>query len=67
MDYQIEKPSTSLTGSKGRERGLLMKTVKCPECGCDKVITEMSDTLGDGHRVCKQCLQEWYTDIDYTA
>ena len=43
-----------------------MMTTKCPECKCDEVMDEMSDTLGDGYRVCSKCKQEWYTDVDYS-
>lgn len=38
-------------------------TNKCPECGC--VVYTNKDAVGIGYRVCDQCKQEWWTDIDY--
>ena len=35
----------------------------CPECGCEEY--EHGDELGEGYRVCKDCCQEWWTDIQY--
>ena len=39
-------------------------TKACPECGCKEYIP-MTE-LGDGCRICKECKQEWWTDIDYS-
>ena len=42
-----------------------MKTCKaCPECGCKEV--KFMDSIGKGYRVCANCYQEWWIDIDYT-
>ena len=38
-------------------------TTKCPECGCDRHIR--TDELGEGYRVCFNCYQEWWTNVDY--
>lgn len=38
-------------------------TSACPECGCEEYVNE--NWLGDGFRQCKQCDQEWWTDIKY--
>ena len=35
----------------------------CPECGCREYIQE--NHLGEHSRVCKDCGQEWWTDINY--
>ena len=40
------------------------KCTKCPECGCEKFLNK--NELGNGFRNCKDCGQEWWTDIDYT-
>ena len=37
--------------------------IKCPGCGCDEYTNENS--VGEGYRVCADCFQEWWTDIDY--
>ena len=39
------------------------KCVACPECGCREYDYE--NYLGSGYRVCSECQQEWWTDIDY--
>lgn len=44
---------------------LPVKELKCPECGCKKSIHD--NFLGEGYRVCANCMQEWWTDIDYTG
>ncbi len=36
----------------------------CPECGSDAYREDRS--LGNEHRQCEKCQQEWFTDIDYT-
>ena len=36
----------------------------CPECGSQDY--EHVDYLGKGSRQCKDCGQEWWTDVDYT-
>lgn len=35
----------------------------CPECGCMEYIQE--NLVGKGYRMCKDCGQEWWTDIQY--
>ena len=42
----------------------LQKTKSCPECGCKEYLHE--NDLGNGYRVCKNCKQEWWTDVDYS-
>lgn len=37
----------------------------CPKCGNANVRKDLSDTFGRGYRVCRQCEQEWWVDIDY--
>lgn len=39
-------------------------TNSCPECG-DK-NTLHNDLLEEGYRVCKNCHQEYYINIDYS-
>ncbi len=36
----------------------------CPECGCEEFCNE--NQLGEGMRVCNNCGQDWWTDIDYS-
>ena len=36
----------------------------CPECGCQEHTH--GDQLGKGYRVCANCWQEWWKDIDYS-
>jgi hypothetical protein len=38
-------------------------TDKCPECGCSEYHYE--DIIATGYRVCRNCDQEWYTDVNY--
>lgn len=40
-----------------------IKTFACPECGSAEF--EHEDALGVGFRVCAECSQEWWTDINY--
>lgn len=40
-----------------------IKTFACPECGSAEL--EHEDALGVGFRVCAECSQEWWTDINY--
>ena len=37
----------------------------CPECGC-KESSHHDGQLGKGYRVCPNCGQEWWADIDYS-
>ena len=37
----------------------------CPECGCTESAKDFDGYLGDGFRICKNCNQDWWTDIDY--
>lgn len=39
-------------------------TKACPECGSVKYRYE--NTIGEGYRVCADCEQEWWIDIDYS-
>jgi acetyl-CoA carboxylase beta subunit len=48
----------------GKKRTVKELTTCCPECGCDLYYNE--NLLGEGYRVCRNCSQEWWTDIDYT-
>ena len=41
------------------------KCTNCPECGCLYSVHCRDDELGEGYRICNQCGQEWWTDIDY--
>lgn len=43
----------------------MLKTNKCPECGCSEYVHK--NELGEGFRMCKKCHQEWWTDIDYNT
>jgi len=36
---------------------------QCPECGCPWFGN--MNICGEGHRVCCDCHQDWWTDIDY--
>ena len=38
------------------------KTIRCPNCGCE----DFSDPLGEKYRICTDCEQEWFSDIDYS-
>ena len=38
------------------------KTTKCPKCGCE----EYSNPCGVDYKICLDCNQEWFSDIDYT-
>lgn len=40
-----------------------IKTTACPECRCADYSHK--NECGDGYRVCVECGQEWYTDINY--
>lgn len=46
---------------KGELSGVRCKA--CPECGSKKISDE--DSLAKNYRVCADCGQEWYVDIDY--
>lgn len=39
------------------------KCTKCPECGCPEYTHE--GELGEGFRICIECGQEWWTDVNY--
>lgn len=39
------------------------KAKSCPECGCKEYVNK--NIVGDGYRNCKDCGQEWWTDISY--
>lgn len=39
------------------------KCTECPECGCTEYQHECE--LGEGFRVCSDCGQEWWTNINY--
>lgn len=39
------------------------KCFKCPECGSHEYVNE--NHLGNGYRMCRDCLQDWWTDIIY--
>lgn len=41
------------------------KCTKCPECRCEKYVHK--DELGAGYRICTNCTQEWWTDINYDS
>lgn len=61
-DCHLFEPKTK------HSEGLVERVVmceSCPECGCYKTNDLHTDALGDGYRVCNQCKQEWYTDVDY--
>jgi hypothetical protein len=38
---------------------------RCPECGCKDFVNK--NLVGEGYRQCKQCEQDWWTDIIYTS
>lgn len=48
-----------------REVDLDLKTTHCPECGCPWFSNK--NFCGEGHRVCFDCYQDWWTDIDYES
>lgn len=33
----------------------------CPECGCEEILYEQGQ-----HKQCKECHQEWFSDVDYS-
>src|SRR5690606_32008333 len=37
----------------------------CPECGCKEYVNE--NLVGDGYRMCRECHQDWWTDIKYSS
>ena len=43
----------------------MIKTDKCPECGCKEFLNK--NLVGDGYRMCKECHQDWWIDIEYTT
>ena len=45
-----------------REMGI---TTACPECGSTDY--KNAESIGPGYRECRECGQEWWTDIDYTG
>ena len=45
------------------EKSMEIKSTKCPECGCVKY--KFKNELGEGFRVCVDCDQEWWIDIEY--
>ena len=59
----------NLTKKQALEKGLVrdsdanVKTSHCPECGCP--WSGNINTCGEGHRVCGDCYQDWFTTINY--
>lgn len=39
------------------------KCTECPECGCEEYAHR--NELGQGFRICIECRQEWWTNINY--
>jgi len=37
----------------------------CPECGCKEYLNK--NLVGDGYRMCRECHQDWWTDIKYDS
>lgn len=35
----------------------------CPECGSKEYVNK--NLVGDGYRMCRECHQDWWTDIKY--
>lgn len=44
-------------------KSLISKCTECPECEC--VEYARKNELGEGFRVCVECRQEWWVDINY--
>ena len=65
MSDDNQKPTSGKpAGSGSAEAPLLsVKCSVCPECGCADFTHD--DTLGEGYRVCADCQQEWWINIDY--
>jgi hypothetical protein len=40
-------------------------TNACPECSCKWYGNE--NLCGEGHRVCLECYQDYYTNVSYTT
>ena len=40
-----------------------IKTDSCPECGCKEFLNE--NLVAEGYRMCKECHQDWYVDVNY--
>lgn len=59
----------NLTKQQAIEKGLSretddnLKTSHCPECGCPWFGNK--NMCGEGHRVCGDCYQDWWINIDY--
>jgi len=39
------------------------ESLQCPECGCPWYGNK--NDVGEGHRTCFNCFQEWWIDINY--
>ncbi len=62
--YAKTKTTGTTEGSESAVERVVMCD-NCPECGCYDTHEQVDDSLGAGYRVCKNCDQEWWTDIDY--
>lgn len=40
-----------------------IKTDSCPECGCKEFLNK--NLVAEGYRMCKECHQDWYIDVNY--
>jgi uncharacterized Zn finger protein (UPF0148 family) len=58
--YTKEK---ALKNGMQREGNLAQNATHCPECGCPWFGNK--NLIGEGHRVCCDCFQDWWVDIEY--
>lgn len=53
----------AIKNGMSREDDLDQNCTHCPECGCPWYANK--NLLGEGSRVCCDCEQDWWTDINY--
>ena len=63
VDIRNYTESKAVSNGMARDDNSEQVTSHCPECGCPWYGNK--NMLGDGHRVCCDCYQDWWVGIDY--
>lgn len=64
MSIRGKTKEQAINSGMERETDLEQNTTHCPECGCPWFGNK--NMCGEGHRVCFDCYQDYYTNSSYS-
>ena len=65
MENETSYKQKTANSELGAVSGSKIKCTCCPECGCKEYVNK--NLVGDGYRMCRECHQDWWTDIKYDS